>query len=260
MTAAAQQYWEERAQSFARNGAGLAAVCSYGMPWFYNAEIHLTQYLALSPHLRLWPGASVLDLGCGVGRWSRLAARRGAQVVGVDLSPTMIAEARRRAGDEQISANCRFFTADISDLSGVLGQKFDRIVAVTVLQHILDEDRLRATIGEISRHLAPHGLAVVLEAAPSRPNDRCDTLVFRARTADHYSAMFAKAGLTTLSMTGVDPAPFKTMILPHYRSLRPGLREAALLAVTAASLPIDVALGRCLATRSWHKVFVLEAT
>jgi SAM-dependent methyltransferase len=38
----------------------------------------------------------VLDVGCGVGRWSRFLAARGAQVLGVDLSPTMIAQAAGR--------------------------------------------------------------------------------------------------------------------------------------------------------------------
>jgi SAM-dependent methyltransferase len=246
------EYWEERAQLFACSGAGLAAVCSYGMPWFYNAEIHLTQYRALSPHLRLAPGTSVLDVGCGIGRWSRLAARRGARVVGVDLSPTMINEARRRTAH----SNCRFVVDDIASFD--LGERFDRVVAVTVLQHILEDDRLRDAVANIARHLAPDGRAIILEAAPSRRNGRCDTGVFRARTAEEYSAIFAEAGLTTVAVAGVDPAPFKTMLLPHYRSLPPGLRQAALFAVTAASLPIDVILGRHCATLSWHKVFVLR--
>src|SRR5215831_3684824 len=90
-------YWEERAQRFAAEGAGLAAVCAYGMPEFYNRAIQLEQQLALRPWLRVAPGTRVLDVGCGVGRWSRLLAARGAVVTGVDLSPTMIDQARRRA-------------------------------------------------------------------------------------------------------------------------------------------------------------------
>ncbi|TLY69775.1 MAG: methyltransferase domain-containing protein, partial [Gammaproteobacteria bacterium] len=75
-----QAYWEERAQRFAVEGEGLAAVCSYGMPAFYNRVIDLSQRLALAPWLRVRPGTSVLDVGCGVGRWCRELARRGARV------------------------------------------------------------------------------------------------------------------------------------------------------------------------------------
>src|ERR1700680_267128 len=91
-------YWEDRAQRFAAEGDGLAAVCAYGMPGFYNRAIHLEQRLALEPCLRVGAGTRVLDVGCGVGRWSRLLAARGADVLGVDLSPTMIAQARQRGG------------------------------------------------------------------------------------------------------------------------------------------------------------------
>ena len=38
-------YWEARARRFAADGAGLAAVCSFGMPYFYNRTIDLCQRL-----------------------------------------------------------------------------------------------------------------------------------------------------------------------------------------------------------------------
>ena len=49
-------YWEDRAQRFAGEGAGLAAVCAYGMPEFYNRAIQLEQRLALRPWLDVEPG------------------------------------------------------------------------------------------------------------------------------------------------------------------------------------------------------------
>src|SRR5690242_13365543 len=95
-------YWEQRACRFARQGDGLAAVCSYGMPAFYNRVIDGCQRLALGRWLRVPPGTRVLDVGCGVGRWSCRLARRGASVIGVDLSPTMIAQAQARAAAQGV--------------------------------------------------------------------------------------------------------------------------------------------------------------
>src|SRR5258708_13506272 len=93
-------YWEDRARRFAAEGDGLAAVCAYGMPEFYNRAIHLEQRLALEPWLKVGAGTRVLDVGAGVCRWSRLLAARGAEVWGGDLRPTMIAQARRPAAAE----------------------------------------------------------------------------------------------------------------------------------------------------------------
>src|SRR6266436_9663824 len=126
-------YWEDRARRFAGEGAGLAAVCAYGMPEFYNRTIQLEQRLALRPWLRVKPGARVLDVGCGVGRWSRLLAAKGADVTGIDLSPTMVEQAQRRAVTEGLADRCRFRVQDLSRLE-IEGQ-FDLVLGVTVLQH-----------------------------------------------------------------------------------------------------------------------------
>jgi SAM-dependent methyltransferase len=247
-------YWEDRAQRFAGERDGLAAVCSYGMPEFYNRIIDWEQRLALDPWLHLHAGTRVLDVGCGVGRWSRLLAARGAEVLGVDLSPTMIAEARRRAADAR--TQCRFAVADASRLE--LGEQFDLVLGVTVLQHILDAALLEAALAAMAAHLAPGGRMVLLEAAPARGVDKCNTSVFVARPRQRYLELMRRCGLEIRMITGVDPAPFRRDLLPHLPRLPRAASLALLLLASAASLPIDALIGRRAVERSWHAVFVLE--
>ncbi len=248
-------YWEERARRFGASGGGLAAVCSFGMPLFYNGAIDLAQRLALRRWLRVRAGTRVLDVGCGVGRWSLKLAARGASVTGIDHSATMIAAARQRAQARRLSERCRFLVQDLAALEA--GQRYDLVLSVTVLQHILDPAALRASLLRMVRHLDRNGLLVLLEAAPERPIGRCENAIFRARARSSYLRLFAQCGLELRALTGVDPAPFRTWLLPHLPKLTRGTRLAALAAVTAASLPIDLALGRTLTRRSWHAVFVL---
>ncbi|HET9388163.1 MAG TPA: class I SAM-dependent methyltransferase [Steroidobacteraceae bacterium] len=249
-------YWEDRAKRFAGEGRGLAAVCSYGMPEFYNRAIHLEQRLALGPWLAVRDGERVLDVGCGVGRWSRLLAARGAQVTGVDLSPTMIAQAERRAVADGVADRCRFRVQDLSSLD--VGQRFDLILGVTVLQHILDPGALRAALQGVAAHLAPKGRIVLLEAAPSALMERCDTTIFRARPRSVYLELFEECGLELRAMTGVDPAPFRTQLLPYVRKLPAALSLGLMALATALSLPLNALFGRTAVRRSWHAVFVLE--
>jgi SAM-dependent methyltransferase len=247
-------YWENRARRFAA-GDGLAAVCSYGMPAFYNQMIDACQRLALQRWLRVPRGARVLDVGCGVGRWSCLLAARGAEVTGVDISPTMIAQARRRAGTRGIAGQCRFLVQDLAALDA--GGKFDLVLSVTVLQHILEPGSLRAALERMAAHLSERGRVVLLEAAPTRRSEDCDSPTFRARERGSYLKLFRECGLEVHAITGVDPAPFKTWLLPHLPRVSRPVRLAALAAVTAVSLPIDLLFGRSAAGRSWHAVFVL---
>lgn len=249
-------YWEDRARRFAGQGAGLAAVCAYGMPEFYNRAIQLEQRLALRPWLQIKPGMRVLDVGCGVGRWSRMLAARGANVTGVDLSPTMIAQAQQRAAAEGVADRCRFSVQDLSRLE--VEGPFDVVLGVTVLQHILEPELLRAAVRRMTGHLAPGGRMILLEAAPTSIIERCDSTVFRARQRDVYLDLFQECNLELRAVTGVDPAPTRTRLLPYLRKLPRTVSMSLLILSTALSLPVDALWGRRAVNQSWHAVFVLE--
>ena len=225
------------------------------MPAFYNRYIHFLQSRALDPWLRANPETRALDIGCGVGRWSRRLARSGATVTGIDHSPTMIAEARRRSAIDGFDEKCRFLVGDVADLA--LPLRFDLILSVTVLQHVLDSRQLECSLRHLADHLAAGGRLLLVEAAPSRRNTRCDSAVFVARDEVAYQQLFRAAGLRCLERRGVDPAPFKTWLLPWYRLLPRPVGNMALLVTTLVSFPIDYFAHRWPAGTSWHKVFVL---
>jgi SAM-dependent methyltransferase len=248
-------YWEERARRFSGRGAGLEAVCSYGMPGFYNRAIDLSQRLALARWLRVAPGTEVLDVGCGIGRWSRMLAGRGAEVTGVDLSPTMLGEARRRAAAEGVAPRCTFLEGDVVTLD--LRRSFPLVLGVTVLQHVVDPDAFEAAVSRLARHVAPGGRLVLLDAAPSR-GARQDSPTFRARPASDYVAAFGRAGLRCVALTGVDPVPLKIRFLPHLGRMPRQVGLAVLALLTGLSIPVEVLAGRAWTSSSWHKVFVLE--
>jgi SAM-dependent methyltransferase len=98
--------------------------------------------------------ARVLDLGCGDGRISGLLADAGAEVTGVDPSQTALA--RARAAHPEI----RFLPPDDDGSIPLADGSFDVVVAVNVLEHVADTQRL---MSEARRVLAPRGkLAVVV--------------------------------------------------------------------------------------------------
>ena len=256
MNAASLSYWEQRASRFATRGDGLAAVCSYGMPAFYNRMIDWCQRLALARWLHVRPGARVLDVGCGVGRWSCRLAARGAIVTGVDLSPTMIAAAKRRAAAHGVADRCLFLAQDLARLE--LDGRFHRILGVTVLQHILEPAALHAAVQRLAAHLTTDGTLILVEAAPERAVTSCNSPIFRARQRDEYRRLFETCGLTVQAISGVDPAPFKSWLLPHLQRIPRVLRKPALAAVTLLSVLIDVPFGRVAVKHSWHAVFILR--
>ena len=99
---------------------------------------------------------------------------------------------------------------------------------------------------------------LLLEAAPARMAKHCDTTVFRARARSAYIDLFQACGLQLRAVTGVDPAPFKTWVLPYVRRLPRPLAWLLLGLVTTLSAPVDMLFGRRAVERSWHAVFVLQ--
>lgn len=71
----------------------------------------------------------VLDLGCGDGTTAVPAARRGAQVIGVDIASNLVAAGNLRARQEGLS-NLSFHEGDASDLSELRDQTFDRVISI----------------------------------------------------------------------------------------------------------------------------------
>ncbi len=247
-------YWEERARRYAGEGTGLRAVCSYGMPLFYNHGIHWCQRLALRPWLGVEPGTRVLDVGCGVGRWSLELAARGARVVGIDLSPTMVRVASERAEREGRGTTCEFRQGDVTRLE--VDGPFDLILAVTVLQHLRDDLELDRAFTRLSSLLGPRGRLVLLEAAPRLSGERTEHGHLRIRDEAAYRSAAESVGLRLEAITGVDLFPLKKFFLPLYSRLPRLIADIGLAGMTGVILPAELALGRRWVAASWHKVMV----
>ena len=74
-------------------------------------------------------GMKVLDLGCGDGTTALPEARRGAEVLGVDIASNLVEAGNRRAREAGL-ANIRFQEGDASNLQGIADQSFDLVVSI----------------------------------------------------------------------------------------------------------------------------------
>ena len=74
-------------------------------------------------------GLKVLDLGCGDGTTAIPAAKRGADVLGIDIASNLVAAGNKRAKEMGL-ASCRFQEGDASDMQGVQDRSFDLLVSI----------------------------------------------------------------------------------------------------------------------------------
>jgi magnesium-protoporphyrin O-methyltransferase len=107
-------------------------------------------------------GARILDAGCGTGAFALAAAARGAEVIAIDLSPTLIGLARERAAAHQGPGTVTFRSGDMLDPG--LGS-FDHVVAMDSLIHYRAQDVVHALSGLAARTRE----SIVFTFAPRTP-------------------------------------------------------------------------------------------
>ncbi len=83
--------------------------------------------------LKPLPGQKILELGCGTGNYLIELAQRGLEVTGLDLSPAMLAQAKKKLKDRGLKA--RLLQADIHHWQPPR-EKFEAVLSVTTLEFL----------------------------------------------------------------------------------------------------------------------------
>lgn len=106
-------------------------------------------------------GKQVLDIGCGEGYFSRVFAKTGAEVVGIDLSEALIKAAEEE--EERHPLGVKYLVADAADLSMVDSSSFDIVYCHMALADIADYE---GVIAEVFRVLKTGGRFIVVMPHP----------------------------------------------------------------------------------------------
>ena len=114
---------------------------SHSFVWQYGRDLLIL--------LNAKPGERILDVGCGTGQLTSEITQFGAEVVGIDSSPDMIATARKNFPQLQ------FEVADVTALT--FANEFDVVVSNAALHWVRDQP---SAIASIARALKPHGRLV----------------------------------------------------------------------------------------------------
>jgi len=167
---------------------------------------------------------SVLDLGCGRGRWSREYAKRGFEVTGVDLSPQAIGLLADEMRQHQ------FVCGDLAEQE-FPDQSFDVVNSVTVLQH-LPEPKQRVVLEHVSRWIKRGGFAVLLE----------NVRAFDARhvfphSSEEWVQMVEANGLNCIYQLGSNFEPLLRAARHARQTLRKGPPEKMLAPVPSSAPP-----------------------
>lgn len=103
-------------------------------------------------------GKTVLDYGCGNGENSLPLVKRGARVVGLDVSEELLSLARQRLALHGVADRATFLAASAHDLP-LPDHSVDAVMGIAILHHL----DLELAAREVLRVLKPGGLAIFQE-------------------------------------------------------------------------------------------------
>lgn len=128
---------------------------------FYDGDYAALGYDADIPfyvELAVASGGAVLEMGCGTGRVLLPTARAGVRIHGVDLSPDMLGELRKKLAREPGPVQQRVCLTEGDARSVELGIRFALVTApFRVVQVLLEREDQRAWLRNVRRHLWPGG-------------------------------------------------------------------------------------------------------
>jgi SAM-dependent methyltransferase len=202
--------------------------------------------------LELQPGDRVLDLACGSGDHARRLARRGLEVLGVDIAPSLVAHCRERAAEEGLET-VRFEQGDMRELA--YEGEFEAVLLLSGSFGFFDEPANEDVLARIARALTPGGRVLVDVFDPTRmvvrPARRSwsyfgggynlRTTWWEPETCTYASEFLFIDGDGVLN-TAAEPERIRVYSLPEWRALcgRVGLTLTHALADTKLPLvPYD---------------------
>lgn len=201
MTCRQKEFFDEMALRYQRQ-----AILVPGASRFRNILLDKAMKRALTPILKGFSNMLILDVGCGVGRWTEKMSAKNT-VIGMDISKFMVSMAKNTCKNRK----CDFLVADASYIPFREGV-FDLVISVTVLQHILDERKFRHALSEMAR--CTNLKALILEEMWS---DKV-TLIEKAYCpicivpVESYMRILSAAGLHIRWVGGVTFAPLAVVI------------------------------------------------
>jgi SAM-dependent methyltransferase len=130
-----------------------------------------------APFLGDLSGKRVLEYGCGLGKFTAILARSGADVSAFDISPTSIEVARRRMALNELEADLAVAAGESLPYED---ESFDVVVGIAVLHHL----DVKLGSRELHRVLRPGGKALFVEPMGMNPllNFARDHLPYRDKT------------------------------------------------------------------------------
>lgn len=197
-----KEYWDKRFNDFGKFSSGYTDKMIHQ----FDDKIRWSSFLK---EVKINKGDKVLDVGCNYGEWSLRLARLGAEVIGIDIISEAIKMAKKNAQTQSLNASFQEMSLDQINFKN---NSFDKIISITVMQHILDDQSYKSSIKKMFNQLKKNGELILIESASNYKIDE-NQKHKRERIFDKQINFLQEAGFKLHKTRGVNHLSSKCFYL-----------------------------------------------
>lgn len=176
-----KEYWENRTKEKGHTGWSDPIIYSYDQ----KIRLNTIEYILNAMSIR---GGSALDYGCGTGDFCVLLSKYFDSVTGTDLSDNVL----KIAADSNNRKNIIYSKLNYDT---IFNKKYDLILTITVLQHVLDDNDLILLMKKFSEVLSNDGIILVLESFCDNDKNENINEYINIRSNYHFENLVKSVGL-----------------------------------------------------------------
>jgi len=135
--------------------------------------------------------STVLDIGCGVGRWVPLLSKYFTDYYGCDITDNAIEKTRKAVADTGLNYVVEKIVDNVLPFKNI---KFDLVWTCVVLQHIVDKELLEYYAQQISYAVKPEGYLLITENIAECK----DSHYMNFRSESYYKELFTSVGFNII--------------------------------------------------------------
>ncbi|MDI6765235.1 MAG: ATP-binding cassette domain-containing protein [Bacteroidota bacterium] len=152
-----KEFWEKRlTDNFNLSGVGNISFDERYNEYLYHQRLTVLKKV-LKKYKIILEGKKVLDVGCGIGYFTKFYLDRSAKVTGLDIAPVVIDRLKKSI------PSAEFIRADISSADGRLKKMFDVIHSFNTIIHITDDEKFQTTLMHLCKMLKMGGYLFITD-------------------------------------------------------------------------------------------------
>lgn len=172
-----------------------------GVDWLSLGRVGEIRRRIVKVHVR--EGMHILEMGTGTGTLAVMAARKGARVLGFDISSAMLEVARTRVERAGLGERIELREMGVAGMEGLPEGRFDLVAAVLVFSELTPEERSYA-LRQALRVLRPGGRLVIADEA--LPRNLLSRALYHTARFPLRVLTFALTQTTTHPVEGLEEA------------------------------------------------------